>query len=203
MLYPPAHPNARRSRRPRVRPGYAGTDDSMDVVSGERFASAITSMAEDGIHRPSVVTFASCDSGNVGSVILPGADLAHALHQAGIPLVVAAQFPLSKEGSSRLAWTLYDGLLWGAHPLVPLQQLRAELHACYTTTFHDWPAWSFTRRCPQRSWISSMRCASTSQNGPWTRRSSGLIWPWPRRNRRGRTWPMPCGRRKPPLSGSR
>jgi len=115
-----------------------GADDSVDVVSGERFASAITSVSQGGIHRPTVVTFASCDSGNVGSVILPGADLAHALHQAGVPLVVAAQFPLSMEGSVPLASTLYQGLLWGAHPLVLLQQLRAELHARYTTTFHDW-----------------------------------------------------------------
>jgi beta-lactamase superfamily II metal-dependent hydrolase len=115
-----------------------GVDDSVDVVSGERLASAITSVTQGGIHRPSVVTFASCDSGNVGSVILPGADLAHALHQSGVPLVVAAQFPLSMEGSVPLASTLYEGLLWGAHPLVLLQQLRAELHARYTTTFHDW-----------------------------------------------------------------
>jgi hypothetical protein len=115
-----------------------GVDDSVDVVSGERLASAITSVTQGGIHRPSIVTFASCDSGNVGSVILPGADLAHALHQAGVPLVVAAQFPLSMEGSVPLASTLYQGLLWGSHPLVLLQQLRAELHARYTTTFHDW-----------------------------------------------------------------
>ena len=115
-----------------------GADDSVDVVSGERFASAITSLTQGGIHRPSVVTFASCDSGNVGSVVLPGADLAHALHQAGVPLVVAAQFPLSMEDSVPLASTLYQGLLWGAHPLVLIQQLRAELHARYTATFHDW-----------------------------------------------------------------
>jgi hypothetical protein len=115
-----------------------GADDSVDVVSGERFASAITSVTREGIHRPTVVTFASCDSGNVGSVILPGADLAHALHQAGVPLVVAAQFPLSMDGSVPLASSLYQGLLWGAHPLVLIQQLRAELHARYTTTYHDW-----------------------------------------------------------------
>jgi beta-lactamase superfamily II metal-dependent hydrolase len=114
------------------------TDDSIDVVSGERFANAITAVDETGVHRPSIVTLASCDGGNVGSLVLPGADLAHALHQAGIPLVVAAQFPLSMEGSVPLASTLYEGLLRGEHPLVLLQQLRAELHARYTTTYHDW-----------------------------------------------------------------
>ena len=105
-----------------------------DVVSGDRFRAAITSV----YHRPSVVTVASCDSGNIGSVIIPGASFAHELHQAGIPLVVASQFPLSKEGSVPLTRRLYSGLLWGENPLVLLQEVRAELHARYTASWHDW-----------------------------------------------------------------
>jgi len=114
-----------------------GPDDSTEVVSGDQFASALISVGAEGIHRPTVVTVASCDSGNVGTVIMPGASFAHALHQAGIPLVVASQFPLSKEGSVLLA-TLYSSLLWGENPLILLQQLRAELHARYTSSYHDW-----------------------------------------------------------------
>jgi hypothetical protein len=113
-------------------------DAEPDVVSGERFASALTSVGRDSIHRPTVVTVASCDSGNIGTVSIPGASFAHALHQAGIPLVVASQFPLSKEGSVPLAETMYRGLLWGEHPLLLLQRLRAELHARYTSSWHDW-----------------------------------------------------------------
>jgi len=113
-------------------------DAEPDVVSGERFCSALTSVGRDSIHRPTVVTVASCDSGNIGTVSIPGASFAHALHQAGIPLVVASQFPLSKEGSVPLAETIYQGLLWGEHPLLLLQRLRAELHARYTSTWHDW-----------------------------------------------------------------
>jgi beta-lactamase superfamily II metal-dependent hydrolase len=105
-----------------------------DVVSGERFVSAITRVG----HRPAVVTIASCDSGNVGSIIVPGASFAHAVHQSGIPLVVASQFPLSKDGSIPLTRRLYQGLLWGEHPLHVVQQARAELHARYNTTWHDW-----------------------------------------------------------------
>jgi beta-lactamase superfamily II metal-dependent hydrolase len=114
-----------------------GPDDEPDVVSGERLASALTSVGEGRIHRPSVVTVASCDSGNVGTVTIPGASFAHALHQAGIPLVVASQFPLSKRASVLLV-ELHAGLLWGEHPLVLLQRLRAELHARYTSIWHDW-----------------------------------------------------------------
>jgi hypothetical protein len=94
-----------------------GPHDSTEVVSGDQFASALISVGPQGIHRPTVVTVASCDSGNVGTVIMPGASFAHALHEAGIPLVVASQFPLSKEGSVLLG-EMYSGLLWGENPLV-------------------------------------------------------------------------------------
>jgi beta-lactamase superfamily II metal-dependent hydrolase len=116
--------------------GLALRDESgaPDVVSGERFISAIVGLG----HRPTVVTIASCDSGNVGSVIIPGASFAHAVHQAGIPFVVGAQFPLSKEGSIPLARRLYEGLLWGNHPLHVVHRARAELNAAYGTTWHDW-----------------------------------------------------------------
>ena len=106
----------------------------VDVVSGERFVSAVGRLG----HRPTVVTIASCDSGNVGSVVGPGASFAHAVHQSGIALVVAAQFPLSKDGSVPLTAGLYRGLLGGEHPLVVLHRVRAELHARYDTNWHDW-----------------------------------------------------------------
>jgi beta-lactamase superfamily II metal-dependent hydrolase len=115
-----------------------GPADEPEVVSGERFASAITFVGDGRIHRPTVVTVASCDSGNVGSVVLPGASFAHSLHYAGVPLVVASQFPLSMEGSVPLTATLYKGLLWGDHPLQLVSQARAELHARYTAAWHDW-----------------------------------------------------------------
>jgi beta-lactamase superfamily II metal-dependent hydrolase len=126
-----------------------GANDSTEVVSGDQFASALTSVGAGRIHRPTVVTVASCDSGNVGTVIMPGASFAHALHQAGIPLVVASQFPLSKEGSIPLAATMYEGLLWGGNPLVLLQQLRAELHARYTSNWHDWASLVVYEALPQ------------------------------------------------------
>ena len=111
-----------------------GESGAPDVVLGERFVSAITRVG----HHPSVVTIASCDSGNAGPIVIPAASFAHAVHKAGIPLVVGAQFPLSKEGSIPLTRRLYEGLLWGEHPLCVLQEARAELHARYNTNWHDW-----------------------------------------------------------------
>jgi len=105
-----------------------------DVASGERFASALGSAGVP----PAVVTLATCDSANVGEVKTPGASFAHTLHQAGVPLVVASQFPLSMEGSVNLVRTLYKGLLWGENPLPLLQRIRTELHSVYADRSHDW-----------------------------------------------------------------
>ena len=109
-----------------------------EVVSGERLACAFARIVTDKIHRPTVVTLATCDSGNVGSVLDTGASLAHALHLAGIPLVVASQFPLSKAGSVAVVGTLYQGLLWGKDPWILLHRIRSDLHAHFSANTHDW-----------------------------------------------------------------
>lgn len=127
-----------------------GENDASDVVSGRQFAVALTPVGCSRIHRPTVVTVASCDSGNVGSVIIPGASFAHALHQAGVPLVVASQFPLSKEGSIPLTKRLYDGFLWGQHPIELLQSIRAEMHVRLAARWHDWASLVVYEALPQK-----------------------------------------------------
>jgi hypothetical protein len=120
----------------------ARNSDEVDYVSGPRLATALrTAQKPDGrdLSRPAVVTLASCDSGNVGSVAVAGAgaSIAHALHEAGIPMVVAGQFPLSFEGSVRLVEVLYEGLLWGTDPRRLLYDLRRKLYSQFRNT-HDW-----------------------------------------------------------------
>ncbi len=118
-------------------------DGEADVVSGERLASALRCvkprLGETGLRPrgPAVVTLASCNSGAVGSVAGVGASIAHALHQAGIPLVIASQFPLSFGGSVRMVEALYGGLLWGEDPRSLLVDLRRQLHAEFPAS-HDW-----------------------------------------------------------------
>jgi hypothetical protein len=114
----------------------AGGED--EIVSGERFASAFAKLVDGRIHRPTVVTMATCDSGNAGSVLIPGASMAHVLHQAGIPLVVASQFPLSMQGSELLVKQLYPGLLKGEHPLPLLHRIRSDLHGRISIGSNDW-----------------------------------------------------------------
>jgi hypothetical protein len=114
--------------------------DSMDPISGARLATALRASdraAGKGLARPAVVTLASCDSGNVGSVAGAGASIAHALHEAGIAMVVAGQFPLSFEGSVRLVEVLYEGLLWGTDPRHLIYDVRRRLYSQFRST-HDW-----------------------------------------------------------------
>lgn len=115
-------------------------DGPPDIVSGERLASALRPMKQpprNAVNRPSVVTLASCNAAQVASVIGGGASVAHALHEAGVPLVLAGQFPLSFAGSIRLVEVMYEGLLWGVDPRELLTDLRRRLHSMASDN-HDW-----------------------------------------------------------------
>ena len=111
-----------------------------DIVSGARLAT-ILRPSRNGItadlSKPTVVTLATCHGSDVGSVAGAGSSIAHALHEAGIPMVVAGQFPLSFEGSVRLTEVLYQGLLWGKDPRLLLDDLRRRLHSELPLK-HDW-----------------------------------------------------------------
>jgi len=110
-----------------------------EVVDGKRLAQALRAPREGGQKRstPLVVSLATCDSGNVGSVAIPGGSIAHDLHFHGIPWVFGSQFPLTKSGSIRMTRILYDGLLQGEDPRKLLHRLRASMHIAGSTD-HDW-----------------------------------------------------------------
>jgi hypothetical protein len=112
----------------------------LDMVDGARLAKALRSPLGGyavGFARPSVVTLASCDAGSVGSVVGAGASIAHALHEDGIPLVVASQFPLSFGGSVVMTRQLYEGFLVGEDPRSMLVNLRRQIRT-QAPAGHDW-----------------------------------------------------------------
>jgi CHAT domain len=114
--------------------------ERMDRVNGARLATALRAAARSGnsnLSQPAVVTMASCDASNVGSVAGAGSSIAHALHEAGIAMVVAGQFPLSFEGSIRLVEVLYEGLLWGTDPRRLIFDVRRRLYSQFPAR-HDW-----------------------------------------------------------------
>jgi len=114
-------------------------NQAADVVDGERLAIAL--IARDSLNiarsRPAVVTLATCDSGNIESVITPGGSIAHELNAAGIPWVIASQFPLWMKASAIATKVIYRGLLDGGDPRWVLYELRQRLRTDSPET-HDW-----------------------------------------------------------------
>lgn len=115
-------------------------DGEADRVLGERLATALgarSSIMGGAAVKPDVVTIASCYGGAQGSVAGAGASVAHALHVDGIPVVIAAQFPLTYLASVRMVEVLYERLLWGEDPRLAIADLRRSLHAELRRS-HDW-----------------------------------------------------------------
>jgi CHAT domain len=109
-----------------------------EVISGKRLATALTSVTDLGVGRPAVVTLMTCESARVTDVRASYASVAHDLHDQGIPLVVASQFPLSVDGSVVFVERFWKGQLWGEHPLVSLYDVRLLLHSRMDQQTHDW-----------------------------------------------------------------
>jgi hypothetical protein len=137
-------------------PGYAGSryglafhsennPHEVDIVDGARLAAALRCHTPNRkgqeVARPVVLTIASCDSANMGmnSVLAAGgASIAHAMHEAGIPLVIGSQFPLSVKGSVVMARLLYRRLLQGHDPRNVIHDLRQALVAEVPEAPNDW-----------------------------------------------------------------
>jgi hypothetical protein len=116
-----------------------GAKGEKEVVSGKRLAKALQAENKSGSGRshPLVVTLNTCDSGNPGSVLVPGGSLAHDLHTEGIPWVFASQFPLTVAGSIRMTEDLYPRLLRGDDPRQAIYEVRRRLYMCAERD-HDW-----------------------------------------------------------------
>jgi hypothetical protein len=108
----------------------------VEVVDGDRLEAALR-QPRDCTH-PTVVSLATCAGASVGGGILgPGGSVAHALHAKGVPLVVAAQFPLSKGASAIFTEMMYGGILKGEDPRQVIHAIRRELLVAHPET-HDW-----------------------------------------------------------------
>jgi len=118
-----------------------GDPGAVDIIDGSRLSPVFRTYQDRGsftLFSPTVVTIAACEGANQGSVLGAGSSsVAHALHTAGIPLVVASQFPLSYAGSVLLTEVLYDGLWRTKDPRMLLNDLRWQLKARFPDT-HDW-----------------------------------------------------------------
>lgn len=127
----------------------------IDVVEGDQLAALLSTrdFGSGTTFRPTLVTLATCDSGNANSPLTPGGSIAHALHAAEIPWVIASQFPLWMRASTIMVEVLYSRLLKGEDPRWTLHELRQRLRTDSPRT-HDWASivayatvpWGFERQ---------------------------------------------------------
>lgn len=106
----------------------------MRAVSAEELAAALCS----GPAPPAVVTLTACDSGNAGATSIAGASPAHALHAAGVNVVLGSQLPMTVDGSTVLVESFYRALLTGADVRDAIQRTRDALYADRVNVRHDW-----------------------------------------------------------------
>jgi hypothetical protein len=120
-------------------------DGDLHAVAPDDLVEALRPLAD----RAVVATLATCDSANLTNTIVSRRSIAHALHEAGFPVVVASQFPLTVPGSNLVAETLYRALLSGEDARIALHRSRVALHDARQTTGHDWASLVGYMRLPE------------------------------------------------------
>ncbi|MCL6257477.1 CHAT domain-containing protein [Aquiflexum sp. TKW24L] len=119
------------------------TTDKIHRVPGESLAKAL--VPDNQKLSPAVVSLSVCDSGNIGNTILPSGSVAYQLHQAGIPCIIASQFPLTQSGSTILIKTLFEKMVNGYDPRLALYETRVVLKKEQS---HDWSSMIAYARFP-------------------------------------------------------
>lgn len=113
----------------------------VEHVTGRNLARALRPVSANGncLAKPQFVCVAACDSSATVEYPLDpkGSSFTHALHEAGIPLVLGSQFPLTFAGSVVMADVCFSHLLAGRDPREMLVDLRRRL-AVRTAYAHDW-----------------------------------------------------------------
>lgn len=85
---------------------------------------------------PQAATIAMCRSAEVDP-IASGATMAHMLHDAGIPVVIASQLALTKDGSDFLVSVFLKNVIEGEDPRRALRRCRDELRTHKAKTYYD------------------------------------------------------------------
>ncbi len=108
--------------------------EDADGVIDRRPPEWLAGLFPDGEPRPASFTLATCHSGEVDP-IEAGGTMAHVLHAAGVPVVVASQLALTHEGSLQLLDTFYRDIVKGEDPRTALRSCRNSLRASPSSTW--------------------------------------------------------------------
>lgn len=106
-------------------------DGSIDRVPPEQLAALFATMP-----RPETFAIATCHSAQVDP-IRSGGTIAHALHAAGVPIVLASQLALTVAGSNVLIDTFLAKVVEGIDPRIALREARDKLRQSRDTTYYD------------------------------------------------------------------
>ncbi|MES9990668.1 MAG: CHAT domain-containing protein [Candidatus Thiodiazotropha sp.] len=107
-------------------------DGSIDRVPPKQLASLFTQVD----HRPETFAIATCHSAEVDP-IRSGSTVAHALHAAGVPIVLGSQLALTKAGSDELIDIFLNKVVQGVDPRRALRATRDKLRELSETTYYD------------------------------------------------------------------
>ncbi len=106
-------------------------DASMDRVAPEQLAALFKN-----VPRPETFAIATCHSAEIDP-IRSGSTVAHALHAAGIPIVLGSQLALTKSGSDVLIDTFLAKVIEGTDPRKALRAARDKLRESCAETYYD------------------------------------------------------------------
>lgn len=121
------------------------TTGDLEEVTPEQIEEALKPL----VGHAAVVTLATCDAANLANTITSRRSIAHNLHVAGFPIVVASQLPLTKVGSNLMVETFYRALLAGKDVRLALHETRLALHESRQQTGHDWASLVGYARLPE------------------------------------------------------
>lgn len=123
-----------RAHRARFGMALHAADGDLDAVLPEAITEALAPLKG----RTVVVTLATCDAANVTNTLIPEKSIAHELHVAGFPVVVASQLPLTVPGSNLMVERFYRAVVAGGDVRTALHDARRALYDNRARTGHDW-----------------------------------------------------------------
>ncbi len=109
-----------------------GEDGGIDRCSPQELAAMFPEKAP----RPASFAVATCQSGEINS-IESGGTIAHAIHEAGVPVVLASQLALTQTGSDQLISTFLATVLDGDDPREGLRLCRKAMSDSRDETYYD------------------------------------------------------------------
>jgi CHAT domain len=140
--------------------GIALHDEHGDLaaVEPEELTAALLPLCD----KPVIVTLAACDAANMANTLSPEKSIAHELHQAGFPVVLASQLPLTVPGSTIMADCFYRELLAGNDVRMAIHEARLALYEARERTGHDWASLVAYVRLPEgyADYLQEVRLAS-------------------------------------------